>query len=182
MPYNLPSYDTNRFSFGPGVLKLGTTGTTPTTDVGAVQSGATLTLTRELLEVPQGSPKTVVKRWATAESVALAVTGIEWNLAHLSEFLGIDYTAGPSPDRMDFGGALTVKQVSLKFIHQTPAGGTVEIWLWEATGAGNIEVKFGDDVHEFPYVFNAVYSANGWDGVTLIDGQNLCRIDHWDIV
>ena len=29
MPYNVPTYDTDRFSFGPGVLYLGATGSTP---------------------------------------------------------------------------------------------------------------------------------------------------------
>lgn len=29
MPYNVPTYDTDKFSFGPGVLYLGATGATP---------------------------------------------------------------------------------------------------------------------------------------------------------
>ncbi len=46
MPYNLPQFDTNRMSIGPCVLYIGPSGTTPTVDVGAVESGAVLSSTR----------------------------------------------------------------------------------------------------------------------------------------
>lgn len=178
MPYNIPTYATNRFSFGPGVLYIGSVGTTPTVDVGGVRSGGSLALSREVLEVPQGSPRTIVQRWATAEMATLSVTGIEWNIQRLSQFLGVDYSAGP-PNSLALGGDMNIDQVSLKFVHQTPAGGTVEILFWSSQGSGDIEVTFGDEVHEFPYVFNAVRQTSDWGSVALSDGAQLCKVQYW---
>lgn len=176
MPYNLPSYESERFSFGPGVLFIGAAGFTPTTDIGAVRTGAALHLTREVLEVPQGSPRTVVKRYATAETATLTVTGIEWNLRNLAYFLGLPYSSSGSLEELDFGGRMTIDEVALKFVHQTPAGETVEALLWRAQGSGDIEVTFGDDLHEMPYSFAAVAATTNWLGEALADGANLCKV------
>ena len=175
MPYNLPSYETDRFSFGPGILYIGVAGTTPLEDVGAVRSGGSLGLAREVLEVPQGSPKQIVKRWATAETATLSLTGIEWNLQNLSRFLGVDYEVGP-PTVLPFGGDIEIEEVALRFVHQTPAGGTVEVWMWKAQGSGSIEITFGDEVHEFPYVFNATDSSTDWAGDALGSKEHLCKV------
>ena len=179
MAYNLPSYSTERFSFGPGVLYIGAAGQTPTTDVGAVRTGASLRITREVLEVPQGSPRTIVQRYVTSESVQMSVTGIEWNLDNLAQFLGVDITTStPSLEQLDFGGLMSLNAVSLKFVHQTPEGHTIEVDVWRAQGSGEIEISFGDDVHEFPYTFNAIESDTDWSGNSLTAGQRLCRIKY----
>lgn len=93
MPYNLPKYNTSRFSIGPCVVYMGdfcTTGAacTPDTDVGAVNSGAALTTTREKTEIFQGFPKTLVDQFATQETAVLKFESIEWNLSNLSKALG----------------------------------------------------------------------------------------------
>jgi hypothetical protein len=59
-----------------------------TVDVGAVQSGATLTTTREKVEVFQGFPKTLIDQMCTQETAILKFNSIEWSLPNLAKALG----------------------------------------------------------------------------------------------
>jgi len=93
MPYNLPKYSAQNFSIGPCVVYMGNFCTSglatcePNVDVGGVNSGATLTTTREKTEVYQGFPKTLVDQYATQETAVLKFESIEWNMANLVKAL-----------------------------------------------------------------------------------------------
>jgi hypothetical protein len=93
MPYNLPKYSAQNFSIGPCVVYMGNFCTTglatcePQVDVGGVNSGATLTTTREKTEVFQGFPKTLVDQFATQETAVLKFESIEWNVSNLVKAL-----------------------------------------------------------------------------------------------
>jgi len=177
MPYNIPSYDSDRFSFGPGILYLGVTGSTPSVDIGAVRSGAELTIARERLDVPQGSPRTIVKSYAVQENVQLTVTGIEWNLDRLADVLGAGVTTSSvAEDTIAFGGDMSIAQKALKFVHRTPAGTTIEVYLWAVEGSGEVAVTFGDDIHEFPYTFLARRATTDWAGNSLSTTRQLFKI------
>ena len=93
MGFNVPSYDTARFTFGPGILYMGAPGTTPLIDIGAVRGDAELNIERTLLEMKQGTPQTRVKAYAVEEKVTLKVTGVEWDLDNLSYALGAGVTS-----------------------------------------------------------------------------------------
>ena len=184
MPYNLPQFDTNRFSIGPCVIYLGAAGSTPTIDVGAVESGATLTTTRAKEEIFQGFPKTLVAQFATQETAVLKLSGIEWNVNNLMYALGAGTTTvSASQEVLEFGGQISFTQVSLKLVHQTPNGWTVNIMIWQAQGDGALEMNFGDTHHKMPYTFNAMVPWNntarackGWDGGTLAAGKQMFKI------
>ena len=117
--YNVPSYETDKFSFGPAVLYAGPAGSTPSVDIGAVRSGGSLVVTRTILDVNQGSPATLVKRYVTAESGVLTITGIEWDFDNFSRVLGAGET---SANTFEFGGSMTVSNLALKLVHRNPAG------------------------------------------------------------
>lgn len=93
MPYNLPKYSAQNFSIGPCVVYMGNFCTSglatcePQVDVGGVNSGATLTTTREKTEVFQGFPKTLVDQFATQETAVLKFESIEWNVSNLVKAL-----------------------------------------------------------------------------------------------
>jgi len=76
VPFNLPTYDTSEFSFGPCVVYAGPAGTTPAVDIGAVRGGASLEITREIIEVRQGNPALPVKRYVNNETASFTVTGV----------------------------------------------------------------------------------------------------------
>lgn len=199
MAYNVPNYTTDKLSFGPGRLFVGnytqatSAGVTPTTDVGAVRSGAELAITRERLEVFQGSPQQLIKQYVTKEGVQLTVNGMEWDMNNLAYALGQDtiltgdnllsgYVAGVG-GTMRFGGSMEIRLCSVRLVHRTPAGGTVDVKIWKAQGTGEVTVTFGDDMHEIPYVFRALDpshsgAATSWSGMLLPVTGNLLEIRH----
>ena len=190
MAYNVPTYDTNKLSFGPGVLSLcAITGATlaagmstmsdaALVDVGAVNSGATFNVTRTRLDVDQGSPKSRIDTFVTAESAQLSVTGIEWNLSNLNLALGAGLVATSGvTTTFKFGGDLKVLDVAAKFVHITPYGSTISIRLWRAEGMGDLNVTFGDAIHEIPYTFHAIETATKWGATALGATQRLFEIE-----
>ena len=177
MAFNVPTYDTDNFSFGPGVLYVGAAGSTPTLDVGAVRAGAEFAVSRERLEVFQGSPRSLVKQYIVQENAQLTVTGIEWDVDKLTYVLGSGVTTSTAAqDTYAFGGDLNISESAVKFVHETPAGHTIELYIWKAQGTGEITINFGDDLHEFPYVFAALESTTDWNSVALASNQRLFKI------
>jgi len=177
MAFNLPTYDTQNFSFGPGVLYIGPVGTTPTLDVGAVRAGAELAVARERLEVRQGSTRNLVQQYVTQETVTLTVTGIEWNLENLTYALGAGVTtAGLDYRELAFGGDLMIREAAVRFKHEMPNGDVLWIDIWRAQGAGEITITFGEDLHEFPFSFSALDTDSNWAGQALPENGKLFRI------
>ena len=178
MSYNIPTYTPGNFSFGPGILYVGTAGTTPSTDVGGVRSGAELAVTRERLEVVQGSARTLVQTYVLREDVKLTVNGIEWNLDRLIDVLGTGTTSALSASQTaySFGGDINMSNRAVRFAHTMPNDDVIYVDLWSANGGGEITVSFGDDLHEFPYTFQALDSSLDWGGAALGATARLFRI------
>ena len=177
MPYNLPTYDTNRISFGPGILFMGVAGTTPFVDVGAVRSGAELSITRDKLEVNQGAPSFRIASFSRKETISLTVTGIEWNLDNIAKALGAGVTTSSgAEDTIEIGGDVNFSVVALQYQHVTPAGHTILINLWEGEARGEQSISFGDDEHEFPMTWDANRVVVDWSGVSLPVHQQLVKI------
>ncbi|MBA7594676.1 hypothetical protein ES703_01623 [subsurface metagenome] len=177
MGFNVANVVKDNFSFGPGVLYAGADcGICPpaSMDIGAVRSGAELTVTREQIIVEQGSPYQMIAKYVVRETVVLTVTGIEWNFDNLQKALGAGVVTAPGGDkRFRFGGDMGVCSIPIAFRHHTAEGDEIWIKLWCAQGNGEITVTFGDDIHEFPYGFTAVQgtkreSATGLDAHTCL--------------
>jgi len=125
----------------------------------------------------QGSPRTIVKSYAIQESAQLALRGIEWNLPRLADALGAGVTTTSAlEDTLEFGGDMSIAQKSLKFVHRTPAGHTVEVYFWVAEGTGELAITFGDDIHEFPFTFQARRATTDWNGAALTETKQLFKI------
>jgi hypothetical protein len=177
MAYNIPEYDVRNFSFGPGILYVGPAGTTPTIDVGAVDVGAELAITRTVIDILQGSPRTLAKRFAQVEEVTLSVSGFEWDVTKLRYALGagtVEET--PAEDRFKFGGDFNFTDIALCFKHRLPAGHTIEIRIWRAQGTGEFTLTFAEDAHTFPYAFRAVESKTNWAGEPLPENERLFEV------
>jgi hypothetical protein len=182
MPWNLPSYNKQRFSFGPGVLYLGryaptAAGATPTIDVGGVRPGSSLVAERTPLEVLQGSPATLVQSYVTAETATFEITGIEWKpeIWQFAVGAGVLQTTN-AKEIFSFGGDMTIQEVALRFVHRTPAGGTVNLFIWRAQGTGALNLTFAEGIHEFPYSFRGLSSEVDWCNNPLPENQRLFRI------
>ncbi|GAH19807.1 unnamed protein product, partial [marine sediment metagenome] len=164
MGFNVANVKPDNFSFGPGVLFAGVCGCgiCPMIDIGAVRSGAELTVTREKITVEQGSPYQRITDYVIRETVTLTVTGIEWRFDNLERALGAGVVDGESPvdplrdKSYRFGGDMKVASLPLCYRHHTAEGDEIWVKLWCAQGNGEITITFGDDIHEFPYGFTAV--------------------------
>jgi hypothetical protein len=177
MAYNVPSYDTNKFSIGPGILYIGPSGTEPTVDIGAVRSGMSIVTTREKVDVFQGIPATLVKTYALKETGVLTIMGLEWNLNRLSDALGAgSVSSDATNDIFDFGGEMTFTNVTLKFVHTNPEGKVITVKIWTARGNGEVALNFGDDVHEIPFTFDMLLSTTDWNGAALAEGKQLYQV------
>ena len=169
MAYNVPSYETARFSFGPGVLYMGVQGTTPLIDIGAVRGDAEVTVERTMLEMYQGSPQSLVKKYAVKEDVILKVTGVEWDLDNIAYGLGAGVTSVSGANEIfEFGGDTAVNNRALRYIHRTPDGGTVDMHFFAAEGAGKLAIAIKqDDFHEFPFEFSMLEGTVDFSNVAL---------------
>lgn len=178
MAFNVPVYTTGRFSFGPGIMYMGVAGTTPTIDVGAVKGDSTLEVNRTLLEVWQGSPQTLVQKYAIKEEITLKVSGIEWNMTSLSYLLGAGVTVqSGAQEQMDFGGDIAVSSRAIRFLHIAPDGSTIDIHLFNAQGGGKITIAMKEkDMHEFPYEFTALEGSVDFQNVALAAKKKKFRI------
>lgn len=176
---NVPNYNTQNISLGPGVAYIGAAGTTPLTDVGAIHDdGMELTVTREFLDVFQGSPKVLIKRFVTGETVELTVKGIEWNLINLALALGTGVTtSSASQDTYSFGEDPDATEVAVQVVHSMPTGHTITLRLWrsQTVGEWKTALKQGE-LHSFPLSFKALSSTLTWDGQQLAVGKRLFQI------
>lgn len=178
MAFNVPSHETARFSFGPGILYLGPAGTTPTIDVGAVRGDSELTIQRVPLEMKQGSPQSLVKKYAVEENVSLKVTGVEWDLTNLSYALGAGVTSVSGANEiMEFGGDLSFSQRAIRFLHIAPDGSTIDFHGFLAEGSGEIAVAYKEtDFHEFPFQFNLLEASVDFTNSALASNKKKFKI------
>lgn len=176
---NIPDYDVNDLSFGPGIIYIGVEGTTPATDIGAVNEGMELEHSIESLDVEQGNPRELIEGFRMEEMVNFTFIGFEWNVDNLGKFLGSDEGSG---DTFRYGGNLLPISLSLRLVHQMPPasgkiiGSTIIIDIWKARSEEDLEIDFGMDLHDFPVSVDAEYSATDWAGNILSDGQHYYKM------
>ncbi len=176
---NVPAFITDNISVGPGILFIGLAGATPTIDVGAIaEDGMEFNVTREFLDVFQGSPKSLIKRFVIGEEVELIAQGIEWNLFNLALALGTGVTTSDAnTDSYSFGEDPDTLEVAVLLQHALPSGHTISIRLWRAQSNGEWTTSLAqDELQQFPFSFKALSSTLGWDQESLPIGQKLFRI------
>ena len=178
MAFNVPNYDSKRFSFGPGIVYLGAPGTTPVIDVGAVKGDAELNIERNALEMKQGSPQTLVKSYTVEENVSIKFTSVEWNLTNLAYALGAGVTSQSGADEiLGFGGDPDKSNRALRYVHKQPDGSTIDIQLFKVEGAGSIAISLKEaDFHEFPVEFKVLEATLNFQNATPSTNQKKFKI------
>lgn len=140
-------------------------------------------VTREFLEVNQGSPKVLIKQFVTGETVELTCQTIEWNLMNLALALGTGVTTSTaSKDTYSFGADPGTDEVAVHVQHALPSGHTISIYMWRAqpTGEWSLALK-QDELQQFPFGFKALQATTAWDGSALAVGQQLFRVTRFKI-
>lgn len=178
MSYNVPSYDSTRFTFGPGILYMGAPGATPSIDIGAVKGDASLDIERTLLEVKQGTPHSTVAQYAVEESIVLKVTGIEWNLNNLAYCMGAGITSVSGANEvLEFGGDMGMNNRALRYVHIAPDGSTIDMHIFKAQGNGKLNISMKEkDFHEFAFEFEALEGSVDFTNAALASNKKKFKI------
>lgn len=170
MPLNLPTYDENQFSFGPGVVYFGATGSTPSTEVGAItEDGVQIEITSEKKVITQGNPKLPIYAFSQAQGCMVKFSGIEWDFDNMAKALGAGVTTSSgSESTFAFGGDPIVTQVAVKVAHaMAVSGNTMNAYVWKAFAEAGMPLAFGADEHKFAHSYVAMRSATDWAGSSL---------------
>lgn len=179
MPYNVPSGDANRVSVGQGLIFLGPAGTTPNTDVGYVSpDGMLARYTRTPLLLEQGQPRTLIQQYCIRELAEIEFVAVQWDTNRLAQLLGAGTTTSTATeDTFSFGGAISWDSYALRLRLTTPAGETVNLYMWQAQGSGEMEIPFpAEDLETFPARFTAIRSTTDWAGNTLGNEVQLTKV------
>lgn len=183
MSLNVPDYDEDLLSFGPGVIYLGTVGSTPSMDIGAINEGMELSHETEFLNAVQGSESNVIRQFIENEFVTFSFEGLEWRIENFDEYLGAGTVADGD---LSYGGDVTNVEASLRLLHKMPpipreAGGYEQTWatidIWRAHADGSMAIEFFRDVHDFPVNLIALPSSEDWAGDDLEQGEEYYRIN-----
>lgn len=176
MALNVPSFTANDFSFGPGRLFLGTSGTTPSVDVGGItEDGITIEPENTTKDITQGNPKQIVYTFNQAQGLIVNCTGIEWDITNLAYAMGAGNTAiSASAETWAFGGDPITKKVAIHIQHQMAVSGdTMNVYVWQAVSAGPVPIGFIHDEHKFPMKFKAQRVTTNWAGAALATTEEL---------
>ena len=165
MAYNIPSFDTQRFSLGPAIVSIGMVGATPTVDLGAVET-AGFELIAEVEDVFLGSPRQLVYLLPSQEEATMTWTLMEWDINNFARAVGSGNTTA---NKFQFGSGDVAKTVfSTLLQHRVMgSGNTFEVRVWEAIPAGNLPVELGDSMHVFEMTFRAIRALTNWRSETV---------------
>jgi hypothetical protein len=180
MAFNVPSYDTSKISFGPGVLYMDVwTGTSPPNtpsidilnDIGALsEDGISVELTSDKRYIAQGNPRLNIFGVSQVQSVSVSVTGIEWNVNTFKRAIGSGTVAtGGSEDTFAWGGDPSCVEVGLVIKHKQITGYDLMVYVWKAVSETGFSLPFGQDEHSFEYRFNALHSSVDFGSTAITD-------------
>jgi hypothetical protein len=183
MPLNIASNTAkSRASFGPGVLYIGATGSTPTEEIGLIgDDGATFEVSGEQVEIRQGNPGIIEFAFFSAQNAMLGISSLEWEVNRLKRALGAGATTvSASQELLEYGGEPCVEEVAVWLEHRKcTAVHTVNIRLWKAiseAGAVSVGLNAGA-VHQFGYRWKGIRSATNWAGGSLASDRQLFQVD-----
>jgi hypothetical protein len=167
---NIPTVTEDNFAFGPGILKLGVAGATPTVDIGSItEDGISIEITSEKRDITQGNPKLPVYTFSQAQGVTISATGIEWSFDNFANALGAGTTTEDvAADTFAFGGDPLVSQVAIQVEHvMAVTGHTLTVNVWKAVSNGGLTLPLTHDEHQFEYSWKALRSVTDWAGGSL---------------
>lgn len=176
--YNKPSGDTSQITIGPGIVRVGPVGATPTFDVGHVTDKMTLMFKRTRTDIKAGSPQILIEALANAEMLSLEFKGIEWDMDVLARALGDGASSVSGANEIfKFGGKPPFAKYALQFEHRMADGGTLMVNVWKVIPSGEVEATIGiEDPHDLKMKFDAMDATTDWAGAALTVGQALCSV------
>lgn len=178
MSYNKPSGNTSQITIGPGIIRVGPTGATPTFDVGHVSGEMTLLFKRERVDIRAGSPQALIEALSSQEDVSVEFTGVEWDMDVLLRAIGDGSSSvSGASEIFKMGGRSKFDKYAVQFEHRMSDGGTLTVDIFKAVSAGEVECSIViDEPHKLSMKFDAMESSTDWAGAALADGANLVKV------
>ncbi len=180
MGLNVPTFVENDFSFGPGRVFIGASGTTPSVDIGGItEDGVSIELENEKRDIVQGNPKMIVYTFSQVQGARVTVTGIEHDQDTWQYGLGAaNTTTSGSVKTMSYGGDPIVERIAVHVQHKMAVtSNTMDAYLWTCVSDNNLVMPIGHDEHQFEYVWKCQRSLTNWAGGTLAFDEQLLRIE-----
>ena len=180
--YNTPVYKTEDITLGQCIVYIdpyrtpSAAGVTPSTGVGAIDE-CTVSVQREYLDFIQGTPQNLIEQYCIGEKGQLKIKGWEWNFNNFYKVMASGSTsASGSEEYYDFGGEISVQKVQIRLEHRTPAGATIYLDFWKASGSGKLDFPFNPkDFNKFDYEYNLWRGTANWINTTLAAGEYLFK-------
>jgi len=176
---NRPTVTTNDISFGPAVVYIGETGSTPDTAFGSVdEDGVSVAITQEHGEVRQGGPSLLELDYVMKQDVEITLKGLEWDFDTLQRALGTASTSSDgSGTYLKFGGDATPDRLAIKIVHKMPqSGNTLEFYCWTCVPSGGLQFDFTQAHHKIDFKFKCLRSSTNWASVSLGEGEELIKV------
>ncbi len=171
--------DTSQVTLGIGTLYLNGV------DVGFLKGNVELTYGRTIVDFKPAGTLGPVKRFVTAEEVILSASVAELNTANLKLAMGLaesisasasypsftgggsgySATASASYDVLTFGGAKTIDEMPLEFVHTRQDGKDIVLVLYKVAATPSITLPFSEDeVVMTPLSFQALHLSDRAEG------------------
>ena len=170
MAWNMPTYDTDNYTFGPCVIYIGATGATPATDIGAVKGNTEVTVSKEVLEISQGSPKVVTKQYVTVQGAMIKFESLEpFKIANLAAALGAGVTTTDGDtEYLGYGGDVNLGEKAIKLVHVQPNGTTITLCFWRCQAQSNLTIPFNESGEmSIPMEFKVLDGILNFAGATI---------------
>lgn len=179
MGYNVPTGTDTNISFGPAIVYIGTSGATPSTDVGYIRAedGVTWEVTREVSPIEQGNPLMAILHYDTRHAARVTFNSIEWNYNRMIEALGSG-TTNLSGDlqTLTWGGDPTPTKYAMVIEHASAQSShTHYLDLWQVRSAEGFSVTLSGEPHSHPRAFSCERVTSNWAGAALSRGNRLFR-------
>jgi len=170
MAWNMPTYDTDNYTFGPCVIYIGATGATPATDIGAVKGNTEVTVSKEVLEISQGSPKVVTKQYVTVQGAMIKFESLEpFKIANLAAALGAGVTTTDGDtEYLGYGGDVNLGEKAIKLVHVQPNGTTITLCFWRCQAQSDLTIPFNESGEmSIPMEFKVLDGILNFAGATI---------------
>ena len=171
MAWNMPSYNTDNYTFGPCIVYIGATGTTPLTDIGAVKGNTEVTVNKEILEISQGSPRIVTKQYVTVQGAMVKFESLEpFKIANLTAALGAGVTlTDGDTEYLGYGGDVNMSEKAIRLVHKMPNGTTITLCFWRCQGQADLSIPFNESGDmSIPMEFKVLDGILDFAGATIV--------------
>ncbi len=132
------------------------------TNIGAIESGASITIGSEKVEV-KSTNRGLVKKITTDKNIKFSTGIMTWILENISKFLlgstyTVDGTSGAKKLVLNLEDDSPI--VYLRFVHTKKTGGTLTVNIYKAQFDGELGIEFGENPTTVNYEFVGLANAN----------------------